>query len=68
MSTHLLLPPPPVLAFFLPPRRGIVHRDLKLDNLLLVRPGDITSIKIADFGWEEAGWGGGGVELGSGIA
>lgn len=30
--------------------RGIVHRDIKLDNLLLARPGDITSLKIADFG------------------
>ncbi|EFN53943.1 hypothetical protein CHLNCDRAFT_8755, partial [Chlorella variabilis] len=31
--------------------RGIVHRDIKLDNLLLARPGDITSLKIADFGF-----------------
>ncbi|PSC73989.1 CAMK CAMK1 kinase [Micractinium conductrix] len=30
--------------------RGIVHRDLKLENLLLVRKGDISHIKIADFG------------------
>jgi hypothetical protein len=28
-----------------------VHRDLKLDNLLLVAPGDITCIKLADFGF-----------------
>lgn len=28
----------------------VVHRDLKLENLLLVTPGDITNIKIADFG------------------
>ena len=27
--------------------RGIVHRDLKLENLLLVEPHDITHIKIA---------------------
>jgi calcium/calmodulin-dependent protein kinase I len=30
--------------------RSIVHRDLKLENLLLVNPGDISAIKIADFG------------------
>lgn len=30
--------------------RGIVHRDLKLENLLLVAPKDISQIKIADFG------------------
>lgn len=31
-------------------RRGIVHRDLKLENLLLTRKKDIGHIKIADFG------------------
>ncbi|KAL4424298.1 hypothetical protein ABPG75_001599 [Micractinium tetrahymenae] len=30
--------------------RGIVHRDLKLENLLLVKKKDISHIKIADFG------------------
>ena len=30
--------------------RGVVHRDLKLENLLLAAPGDISAIKIADFG------------------
>ena len=34
----------------LAPRRAIVHRDLKLENLLLVRKKDIGHIKIADFG------------------
>lgn len=29
---------------------GVVHRDLKLDNLLLARKGDISSLKIVDFG------------------
>lgn len=29
---------------------GIVHRDLKLENLLLSKKGDTGSIKIADFG------------------
>lgn len=28
-----------------------MHRDLKLENLLLVAPRDISRIKIADFGW-----------------
>ncbi|PRW61339.1 Pkinase-domain-containing [Chlorella sorokiniana] len=31
--------------------QGIVHRDLKLDNLLLVTPGNISNIKIVDFGF-----------------
>ena len=31
-------------------RRGVAHRDLKLENLLLAAPGDISAIKIADFG------------------
>lgn len=31
-------------------RRGVVHRDLKLDNLLLARRGDLESVVIADFG------------------
>mmetsp|Transcript_19179 Transcript_19179/g.50103 ORF Transcript_19179/g.50103 Transcript_19179/m.50103 type:complete len:328 (-) Transcript_19179:157-1140(-) len=30
--------------------KNIVHRDLKLENLLLSSKGDITTIKIADFG------------------
>jgi serine/threonine protein kinase len=29
---------------------GIVHRDLKLENLLLTKKGDLSTIKIADFG------------------
>jgi serine/threonine protein kinase len=29
---------------------GIVHRDLKLENLLLATKGDVKTIKIADFG------------------
>jgi len=28
----------------------VAHRDLKLENLLLAAPGDISAIKIADFG------------------
>lgn len=31
-------------------RRGVTHRDLKLENLMLARPGDIRTIKIVDFG------------------
>jgi hypothetical protein len=31
-------------------RRNVVHRDLKLENLLLATPDDITRVKIADFG------------------
>ena len=29
---------------------GIVHRDIKLENLILVNKGDLTTIQIADFG------------------
>lgn len=29
---------------------GVVHRDLKPDNIMLSQPGDISSIKIMDFG------------------
>ncbi|KDD72402.1 protein kinase [Helicosporidium sp. ATCC 50920] len=30
--------------------KGYTHRDLKLENLLLSRPGDLSALKIADFG------------------
>ncbi|WIA20191.1 hypothetical protein OEZ85_006039 [Tetradesmus obliquus] len=30
--------------------KNVVHRDLKLENLLLASPDDITKVKIADFG------------------
>ncbi|KAL0043658.1 hypothetical protein WJX79_011123 [Trebouxia sp. C0005] len=30
--------------------KGVVHRDLKLENLLLATPNDIHKVKIADFG------------------
>ena len=30
--------------------RGVVHRDLKLENLILATEDDITHVKIADFG------------------
>ena len=29
---------------------GVVHRDLKLENLLLATGDDLTRVKIADFG------------------
>ena len=29
---------------------NVTHRDLKLENLLLARPNDISSVVIADFG------------------
>lgn len=29
---------------------GVAHRDIKLENLLLEKPGDITNIIIVDFG------------------
>jgi serine/threonine protein kinase len=29
---------------------NIVHRDLKLENILLERPNDITDLKVIDFG------------------
>eukprot|EP00775_Hariotina_reticulata_P006898 gene6898-7114_t len=30
--------------------KNVVHRDLKLENLLLASPAEITNVKIADFG------------------
>lgn len=30
--------------------RGIIHRDLKLENLLLTDEKDLSTVKIADFG------------------
>lgn len=41
-----------------PPLRGVVHRDLKLENLILVEDGDLTSVKIADFGLAKKSQGG----------
>ena len=35
-------------------QRGIVHRDLKLENLMLVSKEDCTNIKIVDFGLAKA--------------
>ena len=35
--------------------RGIAHRDLKLENLLLAERGDIARVKIADFGLAKGG-------------
>ena len=34
--------------------RGYVHRDVKLENLLLAKPGDLNSLKLADFGFATA--------------
>ena len=31
-------------------KQGIMHRDLKLDNLMYKTNGDLTSVKIIDFG------------------
>lgn len=33
---------------------GITHRDLKLENLVLARPGDLSSVVIVDFGLAKA--------------
>lgn len=33
---------------------GYVHRDVKLENLLLATPGDLSSLKLADFGFATA--------------
>ena len=30
--------------------RGVVHRDLKVENLMMKNPGDLTSVKIIDVG------------------
>jgi serine/threonine protein kinase len=38
------------LLVLLPHLRNVVHRDLKLENLLLASPAEITNVKIADFG------------------
>ena len=34
--------------------RGFVHRDVKLENLLLGFPGDLRTLKLADFGFATA--------------
>lgn len=36
-------------------RRGVAHRDLKLENLLLASPDDITDIKVKTLHAESAG-------------
>ena len=33
---------------------GYVHRDVKLENLLLAVPGDLRTLKLADFGFAVA--------------
>ena len=30
--------------------QGVLHRDVKLDNVLLASPGDLSTLKLADFG------------------
>lgn len=35
-------------------KAGVTHRDLKLENLLLARKNDISSLRIADFGLAKA--------------
>lgn len=32
-------------------KKSIAHRDIKLENLLLVEPGDDSTVKLADFGF-----------------
>lgn len=38
------------VVFLLIHSKNIVHRDLKLENLMLASHSDITTIKIVDFG------------------
>ena len=41
-------------------RNGIVHRDLKLENILLAQPGDLDNVQIVDFGLAKRSTRGGG--------